>query len=161
MGHPRHLLPGFTRVVQMPETGQRCGVLGPPRRPRKRSRALCASWVLDLPGDHKPGASGVSSQLCHSLHSGSMEPGSECPELFTLGWKSLRKMLWGWVEFGGKKGLCFKKSSTLSSGEKEADQLQGAPPSLCLYPSWGAAGSPRRGRASTPGLQFLSLKTGS
>ena len=70
-------------------------------------------------------------------------------------------MLWGWVEVGGKAGLCFKISSALSSGEKEADQLQGAPPSLCLYPSWGAAGSPRRGRASTPGLQFLSLKTGS
>ena len=78
-----------------------------------------------------------------------------------LGWKSLRKMLWGWVEVGGKMGLCFKKSSALFSGEKEADQPQGAPQSLCLYPSWGAAGSPRRGRDSTTGLQFLSLKTGS
>ena len=56
-----------------------------------------------------------------------MELGSECAELFTLGWKSLRKMLWGWVEVGDKMRLCFKKSSALSSGEKEADQRQGAP----------------------------------
>ena len=127
----------------------------------KGAEPWCASWVLDLPGDHKPGGSGVSSQLCHSLHSCTVEPGSECPELFTLGWKSLRKMLWGWVEVRDKTGLCFKKSSALSSGEKQANQLQGALQSLCLYPSWGAAGSPRRGRASTPELQFLSLKTGS
>ena len=161
MGCPGHLPPGLTRVVQTPETGQRRGVLGPPRRPWKQAKPECASWMPDLRGDHKPGGSGVSSQLCHSLRSCSVEPGSECAELFTLGWKSLRKMLWGWVEVGDKTGLCFKKSSALSSGEKEADQTQGALQSLCLHSSWGAAGSPRRGRASTPGLQFLSLKTGS
>ena len=160
MGHPGHLPPGLTRVVQTPETGQRRGVLGPPCRPWKQAKPECASWMPDLQGDHKPGGSGVSSQLCHSLRSCSVEPGSECAELFTLGWKSLRKMLWGWVEVGDKTGLCFKKSSALSSEEKKVDQPQGAPPSLCLYPSWGAAGSLRRGRASTPGLQFLSLKTG-
>ena len=134
---------------------------GLPAGHRKGAEPWCASWVPDLPGDHKPGGSGVSSQLCHSLRSCTVEPGSECPELFTLGWKTLRKMLWGWVEVGDKTGLCFKKSSALSSEKKEADQPQGAPPSLCLYPSWGAAGSPRRGRDSTTGLQFLSLKTGS
>ena len=134
---------------------------GLPAGHRKGAKPWYASWVPDLPGDHRPGGSGVSSQLCHSLRSCTVEPGSECPELFTPGWKSLRKMLCRWVKVGGKTGLCFKKSSALSNGEKQADQLQGAPPSLCLYPSWGAAGSPRRGRANTPGLQFLSLKTGS
>ena len=111
---------------------------------------------------------GITNQVGVAFHPSSATVGAaapwsqgvECPELFTLGWKTLRKMLWGWVEVGDKMGLCFKKSSALSSKEKEADQPQGASPSLCLYPSWGAAGSLRRGRASMPGLQFLSLKTG-
>ena len=38
-----------------------------------------------------------------------------------------RRVLWVWDEVGEKTGLCFKKSSALSSGEKEADQQQGAP----------------------------------
>ena len=89
-----------------------------------------------------------------------MELGSECAELFTLGWKSLRKMLWGWVEVGDKTGLCFKKSSALSSGEKEADQRQGAPQETqgvpVFIPVPGEQQGPRGGEEPA-----LSLKTGS